>query len=151
MQELIVQAKQILDKIPFMHIASVSGEGMPRNSPVWVAYDKNYTFFWKSSKDSQHSKNIHTNPNVYVVVTDYDIKRGVYMEGKAYELNDEDEIQEVLEVFYKRKGVSPEPNSSVMNENPRRMYKFIPEKFYINTYEKVDGISKDARIELKLK
>lgn len=130
-----------------MHIASVSEKGMPRNTPVWAAYDKNYTFFWKSSRDSEHSQNIIKKSDVFVVVTDYDIKRAVYMEGKAYELNDEKEIKEVLEIFYKRKGTPLEPASSVMNESIRRMYKFIPEKFYINTYSKIDG---DKRIELQL-
>lgn len=142
MQELIIQAKQILEKIPFMHIASVSDEGMPRNTPVWAAYSKDHTFFWKSSKDSKHSQNIIKNPAVFVVVTEYDIKRGVYMEGKAYELTDEEEIKEVLELFYKRKGTPVDPPSST-----RRLYKFIPKKFYINTYSKTDG---DKRIELKL-
>jgi general stress protein 26 len=151
MQELIFQAKQILEKIQFMHLATISDKGRPWNSPVWFACDKNFTFFWNSSKEAQHSKNIRNNNNIFVVVSDYDIKRAVYMEGKAYELDDEAEIKEILEVFYKRKGKTARPVIDIINESPRRMYKFIPEKFYINTYEKVNELPNDQRVEIKIK
>jgi hypothetical protein len=46
MKDLSRRAKEIIEKIQYATIASVTEHGMPWNSPVFTAYDKNFNFYW---------------------------------------------------------------------------------------------------------
>lgn len=150
----IIKAKNILENIPYLIIASIDESGLPNNSPMFSVYDKNYNFFWNSQINSKHSKNIRNNPNVFCVVFNSSVKEGdglgVYMEGKAFEINNKDETKDAMKIFYTKKGKDPKPEELYLGDSPRRFYKFVPEKFYINTYEKINGLPVDGKIEIKL-
>jgi hypothetical protein len=46
MKDLSRRAKEIIAKIEYVTIASVTNEGLPWNSPVFTAYDEGYNFYW---------------------------------------------------------------------------------------------------------
>ncbi len=150
------KAKKIIQKIIYITIATVTKDGNPWNSPVSSAYDNKYNFYWASDKNGQHSKNIRENPNVFLVIYDSTMPEGtgegVYIQAKAYELTNETEIQHALDTGYKRKGESGhhhEPNE-FLGEFPRRFYKAVPEKFWMNGDGDVNGNYIDIRLEVNL-
>lgn len=149
------KAKQILQKISYITIATATRDGMPWNSPVYSAFDDDYTFYWASDKNGQHSKNIQENLNVFLVVYDSTVPEGtgegVYIQAKAYALTEENEILHALEVLDKRVGKTKERNASeFLGEYPRRVYKAVPEKFWMNSDGDVNGNYIDIRIEVQL-
>src|SRR5690348_8698929 len=99
--EEITRAKQIIEKILYITLATVDNDGQPWNSPVYSAYDSEYNFYWASDRNGQHSRNIAENNKVFVVIYDSTVPEGtgegVYIQAKAYMLIDKNEIQKALE------------------------------------------------------
>ena len=152
--DLNSKAKKIIEKILYITIATVSKDGQPWNSPVYSAFDKNYNFYWASDKNGQHSKNITENENIFIVIYDSTVPEGtgegVYVKAKAYSLEDEKEIQHALEYLDGRVGKKPHDPNGFLGDMPRRVYKAVPEKFWVNDDGDINGNYIDIRIEVNL-
>lgn len=150
----IEKAKAIIKKIPYITIATISEEGMPWNAPVFAAYDKNYTFYWGTYRDSQKSKNIRANKNVFLVIYDSTVGpgkgEGVYIKATAEELNDPKEIEMAHKLLWDRHVVPYWKLEQVQGKAPVRLYKATPEKVWMNGEGEVDGNYIDIRVEVKL-
>jgi len=149
----ISEINELIEKIPYIDMASVTPEGMPWISPLWTVYDEESNFYWTSSPDSQHSINILNKDDVFITIYDSSVTSdgwALYAFAEAYELKDETEIQKAINIFYKRKGKSPRPVEDFINDAPRRMYKAVTTKFWINDYDK-NRVPADFKIEVKLK
>jgi uncharacterized protein YhbP (UPF0306 family) len=148
------RAKEIIEEILYITIATASKDGKPWNSPVYSAYDKNYNFFWASAIDAKHSQNIHENSQVALVI--YNSKapagtgEGVYIQAKAYQLTNEKEIDHALKHLEERINHNPPPPSNFLGKMPRRVYKAVLEKAWMNTDATVNGQFVDKRIEIDL-
>ncbi len=151
---LINKAREIISKILYITIATSTKDGRPWNSPVYSAFDDNYNFYWASDQNSQHSKNIKENNLVFIVIYDSTVPEGtgegVYIQAKAYELTDEKEIEYALKYLYGRKNEKPRKFSEFLRKFPRRIYKAVPEKIWVNTEGDIDGNYVDKREEIKL-
>ncbi len=148
------RARAIIAEIPYLTIATATKEGSPWNSPVYTAYDEQYNFYWVSSPKAQHSKNIAENDRIFIVIYNSSAAEGtgegVYIAARAFTLTDADEITRALQLHSKRKGAGkePRPAADFLGPKPRRVYKAVPEKFWINTGERIDGHYVDARVEI---
>src|SRR3990167_3792180 len=84
------KAAEIIKKIIYITLASVTKDEQPWNSPLYSAYDKDLNFYWGSDWRSVHSTNIRKNNKVFCVIYDSTMAEGtgegVYFFGKAYEL-----------------------------------------------------------------
>lgn|SRR3990167_5091914 len=158
MEDLSEKAKKIIEKILYITIATVSKDGQPWNSPVFSAYDESYNFYWNSWKENQHSKNIAENNKVFIVIYDSTVPErmgeGVYIQAKAFMITDEKEIEEARMLLSKRKS---KPSSKLrspaefLGEYPRRVYKAVPEKVWVNGNGDINGNYIDIRTEVSLK
>lgn len=152
--KFVERAKRIISKILYITIATVDKDGIPWNSPVYSAFDENYNFFWASDKNGQHSRNIAENENVFIVIYDSTVPEGtgegVYIKAKAYKLEDEKEIKHALECLDVRVGKEPHDPKGFIEEMPRRVYKAVPEKFWVNDDGDINGNYIDIRIGVKL-
>ncbi len=148
------RAREIIEKIIYITIATVCESGSPWNTPVYSSYDESYTYYWISSQDSVHSKNIKRTGKAFLVIYDSTVMEGtgegVYIETRALEVDDEAEIVRAMRHHYGRKGKLPRDASDFMGTSPRRFYKAIPGRVWINTDEKIDGHHVDTRVEVKL-
>lgn len=151
------KAREIIEKILYITIATSSKDGMPWNSPVYCAFDKNYNFYWASWKENQHSKNIRENNNIFIVIYDSTVPEGtgegVYIQGKAYELDSEKEIKHALSYLDGRVKKKKDPKTRItqfQGNKPRRIYKAIPEKVWVNGEGEIDGEYIDKRVEINL-
>lgn len=154
-QNLLKRAKEIIEKILYITIATSTKDGVPWNSPVYSAYDEDYNFYWASDQNGQHSKNIKENDRVFIVVYDSTVPEGtgegVYIQAKAQALTDENEILKALAVLDKRVGKTKERSATkFLGEYPRRVYKAIPEKVWMNGDGDVNGEYIDIRMEVSL-
>src|SRR3989338_6707280 len=96
------KAKQIIEKIIYITLATCSKDGQSWNSPVFAFHDESSNFYWASWIKNQHSKK-------------------VIREAKAF-----------------------------MVDYPRRIYKAVPEKVWINGNGEVNGNDVDIRMEVSL-
>lgn len=146
------QAKAILDSINYITIATVSNEGQPWNTPVAAYHFPNdYTLYWASWQYNQHSQNIRANGKVFIVIYDStpaDNKpgAGVYILAEVTELNDEQEVMQAAKVFG-NDPYNPSDGAHYLGDKPRRIYKAIPQKIWMNGDSEVDGNFIDVRVE----
>ena len=155
--DLAVRVKIIIQKILYITIATVDKKGQPWNSPVYSAFDTHYNFYWNSWKENQHSKNIAANPKIFIALYDSTVAEGtwegVYIQAKAHMLTDEKEIEFARSLLEKRKS---KPSSKLrsskefMGKYPRRVYKAVPEKFWMNGDGNISGNYIDIRQKVDL-
>ncbi|MDD5721111.1 MAG: pyridoxamine 5'-phosphate oxidase family protein [Candidatus Pacebacteria bacterium] len=155
MENLLKKSKEIIEKIEYLNSATITPEGLPWNSPVYCAYDKELNFYWLSWKENQHSINIRNNPNTFTTIYDSTVPAstgiGVYFQGKSYELTNPIEILVGIKCVYMRSKHKMKDVAMFLTSYPRRVYKFVPEKIWINGTGQIDGNSIDTRTELDLK
>jgi nitroimidazol reductase NimA-like FMN-containing flavoprotein (pyridoxamine 5'-phosphate oxidase superfamily) len=60
--ELGAMARSIIDSNRYMTLATADESGLPWASPVWYASAEYREFFWVSSPDVRHSRNLATRP-----------------------------------------------------------------------------------------
>ena len=153
-EKFLNRAKSIIEKILYITIATASKDGQPWNSPVYSAYDDNYNFFWASDQKGQHSKNIRENNNIFIVIYDSTVPEGagegVYIKAKAHELTDEKEIAHALSCLDGRVGKKSHSPQQFMKDMPRRVYKAVPEKAWVNDEGDINGNYIDIRIKVDL-
>lgn len=154
MADLSKRAKEIIKQIDYITIASVTPEGMPWNSPVYSASDDNYNFFWGTHIDSQKAQNIRNNENVFLVIYDSTVPpgtgEGVYVQAKAKQLSDPEEIQHAYETLKNRRPTPFWDTAAFSESGPVRLFKAVPMKVWMNDDSEKDGHYIDVRTEINL-
>lgn len=147
------RAAEILHNIRYATIATASKDGKPWNSPVAHEYDNQGNIYWFSDKQNQHSQNVRENENVFIVIYDSTVPEGdgegVYIEAKAVELTNPEEILSVRKI---KKGEDYEgkPND-FLGDAVRRVYKAIPQRVWMNDAEVKGGVFiRDYRVDVPL-
>ncbi len=155
MKDLSKRAKEIIKKIEYVTIASVTEDGMPWNSPVFTAYDENFNFYWGTHADSQKAKNIRANGNVFLVIYDSTVPsgtgEGVYVRALAQQITDQDEVKRVFELLKSRHATSFWDSEAVSEEGPIRLFKAVPQQAWMNDDGQKNGHYIDVRTEITLR
>ncbi len=150
----VAKAKEIIKKVPYITIATVAEDGQPWNAPVFAAYDDNYNFYWGTYRNSQKSKNIAFNNNIFLVVYDSTAPagkgEGVYIKAVAKELDDPKEIEFAHKLLWDRHIVPYWKLEQVQGDTPVRLYKAVPEKVWVNGEGEENGHYIDTRVKIKL-
>jgi nitroimidazol reductase NimA-like FMN-containing flavoprotein (pyridoxamine 5'-phosphate oxidase superfamily) len=98
-------ARAIIDANLYMVLGTADEAGLPWVSPVYYAPAAYREFFWVSSPDATHSRNLEARPDVSIVVFDSSVPistgQAVYMSATARELAGE-ERAEALEIYSRR-------------------------------------------------
>jgi uncharacterized protein YhbP (UPF0306 family) len=93
-QDLNNIARNIIDSILYMAIGTADEHGQPWVSPVYFASEKYREFYWMSSPDVRHSRNILRRSQISIVIFDSRVAVGrgqaVYMSAVAEELIGDD-------------------------------------------------------------
>lgn len=95
-------ATAIIDSNRYMVLGTADADGRPWVSPVFYAA-KDYTdFYWISSPEAAHSRNIAARPQISIVIFDSTVPPGtgqaVYMSATV-ELLEGDEVAHGLEIY----------------------------------------------------
>lgn len=153
MSDLHIQkAKEILGKIKYATVATVTSDGKPWNTPVAHEIDADNNIYWFSDKENEHSKNVRKSPYAFIVIYDSTAPEGtgegVYIEADVIEMNDADEINQIRNV--KKERVVDDP-TEFLGDAVRRCYKATPRRMWINDVEEKDGkFIRDCRVEVYL-
>lgn len=93
-QNLEEIARSILDSIVYMVLGTADETGHPWVSPVYFASERYKEFYWISSPEVRHSRNIAIRPQISIVVFDSLVPVGsgqaVYMSAIAEQVPDVD-------------------------------------------------------------
>jgi len=101
-QDLGILARTIIDSNMYMVLGTADESGQPWVSPVYYASAGYKEFYWVSSPEVRHSRNIAMRPQVSIVIFDSQAPigtgQGVYMSGIAQELTGDD-LDRGIEIF----------------------------------------------------
>jgi Pyridoxamine 5'-phosphate oxidase len=147
----VARAAEILRTICYATIATADSQAHPWNSPVYSARD-DVNIYWASDKQSQHSRNIRQNPQVFIVYYDSTAPpgqgEGVYFSATAVELRDPEDIRAARRVI---DGLDSGSADEYSGNSVCRIYRATPTRAWINTFEERDGVFiRDFRIEISL-
>lgn len=128
-QELGATAKEIIDANQYMVLGTADESGLPWATPVYFAVRDYREFFWVSSPEATHSRNIAGRPEVGIVVFNSQVPigtgQGVYMPAVAEEVSGTD-LERGIEIFSARSlahGGKAFTIDDVRGEAPIRMYR----------------------------
>jgi uncharacterized protein YhbP (UPF0306 family) len=101
-QDLGAVARSIIDSNWYMALGTADETGRPWVSPVYYAPTGYTEFYWVSSPEARHSRNVAARPEVSIVIFDSRVPvgagQGVYMTADAEELTG-DELDRGIGVF----------------------------------------------------
>jgi nitroimidazol reductase NimA-like FMN-containing flavoprotein (pyridoxamine 5'-phosphate oxidase superfamily) len=88
--DLADMVRQVVDGNRYMTLGTVEPDGLPRLTPVYYTHDVYRTFYWVSSPDAQHSRNLARQPTLAIVIFDSTADpaktRAVYLDATAEEV-----------------------------------------------------------------
>jgi uncharacterized protein YhbP (UPF0306 family) len=89
--DLRIIAKEIIDANMYMVLGTADESGQPWATPVYFACLNYKEFYWISSPEVRHSRNISVRPQISIVIFDSQVAVGkgqaVYMAAEAKELS----------------------------------------------------------------
>jgi hypothetical protein len=98
-------ARGIVDQSFYMVLGTADASGRPWAAPVYFAPSGYREFFWVSSPEATHSRNIAVRPEVGIVIFDSRASigtgQGVYMRARAEPVEDAD-LERGIEIFSRR-------------------------------------------------
>jgi nitroimidazol reductase NimA-like FMN-containing flavoprotein (pyridoxamine 5'-phosphate oxidase superfamily) len=137
--ELGATARAIIEAGRYMTLGTADEPGLPWVSPVWYAPAEYRQFFWVSSPEARHSRNIAARPQVSVVIFDSQAPigtgQGVYMSGAAEELA-ANELERGIAIFSRRSeahGARAWTREDVQSPARHRLYRFVASEHFVLT------------------
>jgi uncharacterized protein YhbP (UPF0306 family) len=101
-EDLPEAARSVVDGNAYMVLGTADADGRPWTTPVYFGHERYAEFYWLSSPEARHSRNIAGRPEVSLVVFDSSAPIGgaqaVYMAATAARVPDE-EVPARAEVF----------------------------------------------------
>lgn len=92
--DLAAIARAIIDASQYMTLATADAEGQPWVSPVFYATADHAEFYWISSPETTHSRNLAQRPRVSIVIFDSTVRPGegqaVYLSATAGQVSGDD-------------------------------------------------------------
>jgi uncharacterized protein YhbP (UPF0306 family) len=105
LEERAGRARAIIDENRYMTLGTADQDGTPWANPVYFTPDGYTHFYWVSSPDARHSRNIAARPEVGIVVFDSTVRIGtaeaVYLSAVAGEVPD-GELERCAELYSAR-------------------------------------------------
>jgi len=125
-RDLGTAARDIVDSNAYMTLATADGAGRPWASPVWYAHAGYREFFWVSSPEARHSRNIAARHEAALVIFDSTAPaytgQAVYVSATAEELGGAD-LDRGVEIFSRESVVGGLPEWRLEEVSPPRPYR----------------------------
>ena len=129
--EAIVRANQ------FMILATADEEGVPWASPVWFATTSFREYFWISSPDARHSRNLAVRPELAISIFDSSqpplTGLGVYVAATAGQVP-ESELDDGVELYAtvsQQAGLARFERSDVLPPAKHRLYRATASELFV--------------------
>jgi hypothetical protein len=135
--DLDASVRKVIDDNRYMTIATADANGDPGVSPVYFAADDYRDFYWMSSPDVTHSRNIAIRPQVSIVLFDSHAPTeavpvsAAYLKATAAQVND-NEIEHALTIFpgpVERGGIVT--SDELRPPAPYRLYRATVSEYFV--------------------
>lgn len=136
-QERLDHIAAMLQRVHHAAVATVNADGLPHNSPLFVALGEDMTVYWSSHPEAQHSQNIERTGKAFVVFYDsVQAGGGLYMECDAEPAEGTDMLV-ALAAFNKTRTMLGRDGIDIEHfRGPQRLYMATPRLAWINYAER---------------
>jgi Pyridoxamine 5'-phosphate oxidase len=125
-RDLDALARRVIEGNHYMTLGTVEPSGAPRLSPVYYTPARHTDFYWVSSPEAQHSRNVSERPEVRIVIFDSTAPVGegeaVYLSAVARAVPDEELERVCGEAFRTTAGAHPFAPEELREPAPLRLY-----------------------------
>src|SRR5215218_8829871 len=125
-EDLGAIARDIIDSNLYMVLGTADETGRPWVSPVYYAAAGYTQFYWVSSPEATHSRNLATRPHVSIVVFDSKAPigtgQGVYMSAVAEEVKGVD-LDRGIDIFSRRSEAHGAREWKLEHVQPQALYR----------------------------
>lgn len=154
MKNLYERARKIIGERDYITIATVDDSGQPWNTPVYAAKDADHAFYWGSHIEAQHSRNIDTNPKIFIVIYDSTAPvgegEGVYIRAIAEKITDSTEKDRALQCIKSQRPKWFWEREEFDEPTPLALYRAVPQMIWMNDEGSKDNHYIDVRTEIDL-
>ena len=145
------KVKILLQTVRYATVSTVDKDGEPWAAPVWYVFDDDYNVHWWSPIDSQHSKNIAHDPNVYIAIFDSTAPEGdgfgLYMRAEAKVLTG-DELDSAMDLYNQSTEMFKLDLENCTGNASTRMYKATVSRRWVNDGIEKNGFYVDKRVQI---
>lgn len=124
--ELDARARRVIDANHYMTLGTQEPDGRPRLSPVYYTAARYTDFYWVSSPEARHSRNVAERPEVQIVIFDSTAPVGegqaVYLGAAARAIPDDELEAACREAFRTTAGARPFAPAELRGSAPLRLY-----------------------------
>lgn len=116
-------------------LATVDAGGNPWVVCLNLTYNEKFNIIWKSQKNTVHSGHVKYNPNVAICIFSENDPRGdfgLYINAKAREVTDEEELKRLLDIRFDRKGKPVPPVMDFLGDGTSGIYYAEIEDMFFN-------------------
>lgn len=126
LNDRIQRAKWLLANVKHAAMATVNEDGTPHNTPYFFMCSRDLSeLYWGSHPDSQHSRNILRNGQLFVVLYEATVGGGLYIRAQRGRIAEAGELERALmrhnELRAKHQK-APLPTHYYTDTSPQRMW-----------------------------
>lgn len=124
--DLDAMARRVIDGNQYMTLGTLEDDGRPRLSPVYYTAVRYADFYWVSSPQARHSRNVAERAEVEIVIFDSTATVGqgeaVYLSATAREVGDQELEAACAEAFRATAGARQFGPEELRGDAPLRLY-----------------------------
>ena len=127
--DLIAHARAVIEANLYLTLGTADRDGQPWTAPVYFAPASDREYYWVSTIDARHSRQLAERPQLSMVVFDSTVEpyhgRAVYAVGEAGQLTDEGDLDRGLAVYPRAdgRGATAVTREDVTAPSPYRLYR----------------------------
>lgn len=145
------KVKTMLQTIRYATISTVDKNGKPWAAPVWYVFDNEENIYWWSPIDSQHSKNIAHNSDIYITIFDSTAAEGdgfgLYMRAEVGVVAN-NELDSAISLYNQSTEVFKLGQENCTGTAPTRIYKATVAQWWVNDGVEQNGFYIDKRVQV---
>jgi nitroimidazol reductase NimA-like FMN-containing flavoprotein (pyridoxamine 5'-phosphate oxidase superfamily) len=136
LDRLATHAQTIIDTNRYLTLATADQDGRPWVTPVYFAPAGLREYYWTSTADARHSRNLAERPQASIVIFDSTVApyhgRAVYAVAQASELSGDD-LDRALEIYPggDGRGGTPLTREDVTASSPYRLYRAMASDLWV--------------------
>lgn len=159
MDEPVSVVRRALERNRYLVLGTTEPDGTPRLSPVFFTHTDARTFYWVSSPDARHSRNIAERPDVSLVVFDggtppSEDKDAVYVSATAEQVPDAELVAECEPAFADsaRRGARAFTPDELSRDGDLRLYRAVARthEVHLRGSDPVNETGVDTRLTVQM-
>ncbi len=156
MDELAQMARNVIDSNRYLVLGTTEDDGRPRVSPVYYNHVDYRAFYWVSSPDAQHSRNVDARGEVSFVIFNSTLlptqgNQAVYVDATAEQIAEADLPEQCAIAFATTgPGTRPFTPEELSDAGDLRLYRATATRHQVHIRGREHPSGIDARVSVEL-